>query len=73
MCENWIEERNGLGMVMALPFSWMWRNPEEVAERMQEEIVPLIRRGEELELRNKRRRIRRLVKMAKARQLKGQG
>lgn len=40
---------------------------------MQEEIVPLIRRGEELELRNKRRRIRRLVKMAKARQLKGQG
>lgn len=58
---------------MALPFSWMWRNPEEVAERMQEEIVPLIRRGEELELRNKRRRIRRLVKMAKARQLKGQG
>ena len=57
---------------MALPFSWMWRDPAEVAERMQEEIAPLIKRGEERELRNKRRRIRRLVKMAKARQLKGQ-
>lgn len=57
---------------MALPFSWMYRDPAEVAERMQEEIAPLLRRGEELELRNKRRRIRRLVKLAKARQLKGQ-
>lgn len=57
---------------MALPFSWMWRDPAEVIERIEEEIAPLIKRGEELELRNKRRRIRRLVKMAKARQLKGQ-
>lgn len=57
---------------MALPFSWMYRDPAEVAERMEEEIAPLLKRGEELELRNKRRRIRRLVKMAKARQLKGQ-
>lgn len=57
---------------MALPFSWMYRDPAEVVERMEEEIAPLIKRGEELELRNKRRRIRRLVKMAKARQLKGQ-
>lgn len=55
---------------MALPFSWMWRDPAEVVERVEEEIAPLIKRGEELELRNKRRRIRRLVKMAKARQLK---
>lgn len=55
-----------------LPFSWMYGDPAVVVERMQEEIAPLIRRGEELELRNKRRRIRRLVKMAKARQLKGQ-
>lgn len=57
---------------MALPFSWMYGDPANVAERMQSEIAPLIKRGEELELRNKRRRIRRLVKMAKARQLKGQ-
>lgn len=57
---------------MALPFSWMYRDPAEVAERMEEEIAPLLKRGEELELRNKRRRIRRLVKQAKARLLKGQ-
>lgn len=57
---------------MALPFSWMYRDPAEVCERMEEEIAPLLKRGAELELRNKRRRIRRLVKMAKARQLKGQ-
>lgn len=56
----------------ALPFSWMYGDPAMVAERMQSEIAPLIKRGEELELRNKRRRIRRLVKQAKARQLKGQ-
>lgn len=57
---------------MALPFSWMWRDPAEVVERVEEEIAPLLKRGEERELRNKRRRIRRLVKTAKARQLKGQ-
>lgn len=57
---------------MALPFAWMYGDPAMVAERMQDEIAPLIKRGEELELRNKRRRIRRLVKQAKARQLKGQ-
>lgn len=57
---------------MALPFSWMDGDPAVVAERMQEEIRPLLAKGEALELRNKRRRIRKLVKMAKARQLKGQ-
>jgi hypothetical protein len=57
---------------MALPFAWMYGDPAVVAERMESEIAPLIKRGEELELRNKRRRIRRLVKQAKARQLKGQ-
>jgi hypothetical protein len=57
---------------MALPFAWMYGDPAVVVERMESEIAPLIKRGEELELRNKRRRIRRLVKQAKARQLKGQ-
>lgn len=57
---------------MALPFAWMYRDPAEVAERMEEEIAPLLKRGESLELRNRRRRIRKLVKAAKARQLKGQ-
>ena len=57
---------------MALPFAWMYRDPAEVARRMEEEIAPKLRLGEERELRNRRRRIRALVKAAKARQLKGQ-
>lgn len=57
---------------MALPFAWMYRDPAEVAQRMEEEIEPKLRLGEERELRNRRRRIRALVKAAKARQLKGQ-
>jgi hypothetical protein len=56
----------------SLPFSWMWRNPEDVAERVEEQITPLLKAGAERELRNKRRRIRMLTRMAKARQLKGQ-
>jgi hypothetical protein len=57
---------------MALPFSWMYGDPAEVVERLQTEIAPQLKRAEDLELRNKRRRIRRLVKLAKARKLKGQ-
>lgn len=56
---------------MALPFAWMYRDPAEVHERM-EDLRPMLRRAEERELRNKRRRIRGLLKAAKARQLKGQ-
>jgi hypothetical protein len=56
---------------MALPFSWMYGDPAVVAERKEAEIAPLLKVGQERELRNKRRRIRRLVKQAKARQLKG--
>lgn len=55
----------------APPFAWMWRDPAEVAERM-EGLQEQLKRGEARELRNKRRRIRELVKQAKARQLKGQ-
>jgi hypothetical protein len=55
---------------MALPFAWMYRDPAEVHERM-EDLRKLIKVGEERELRNKRRRIRRLVKEAKAGKLKG--
>lgn len=56
---------------MSLPFAWMYRDPAEVYERM-EELRKQLKVGEERELRNKRRRIRALVKQAKARQLKGQ-
>lgn len=57
---------------MAMPFSWMYRDPAEVCERLEEEVYPALKVAQERELRNKRRRIRRLVKQAKARQLKGQ-
>ncbi len=55
----------------SLPFAWMYRDPAEVAERMEEEIRPLLKRGLELERRNNRRRIRAALKAAKRRQ-KGQ-
>ena len=55
-----------------VPFDWMWRDPAEVIERKEEEINPLLKIGAERELRNKRRRIRALVKAQKARQGKGQ-
>lgn len=55
-----------------VPFDWMWRDPAEVLERKEEEINPLLKIGMERELRNKRRRIRALVKAQKARKGKGQ-
>lgn len=53
------------------PFDWMWRDPAEVQERMEEEIQPLLDKGRERERRNNRRRIRKALKAAKARQAKG--
>lgn len=65
-------QRNGIEGLMALPFAWMYRDPAEVAERMEEEIAPKLKIGEQRDLRNRRRRIRALLKAAKARNLKGQ-
>ena len=50
------------------PFDWMWRDPAEVLERMEEKIQPLLDQGRERERRNNRRRIRQALKAAKARQ-----
>jgi len=50
------------------PFDWMWRDPAEVLDRMEEEIQPLLDKGRERERRNNRRRIRQALKAAKARQ-----
>ena len=50
------------------PFDWMWRDPAEVLDRMEEEIQPLLDQGRERERRNNRRRIRQALKAAKARQ-----
>lgn len=54
------------------PFDWMWRDPAQVQERLEAEIQPLLEKGRDLERRNNRRRIRKLLKEAKAMQSKGQ-
>jgi hypothetical protein len=59
-------------LMASVPFDWMWRDPAEVCERIEEEIAPLLKAGQERELRNKRRRIRALVRAQKERQGKGQ-
>lgn len=61
---------------MSMPqFAWMWRAPAESIDRLREMRARIDRAEKELrerELRHKRRRVRKLVKMAKARELKGQ-
>jgi hypothetical protein len=56
---------------MALPFSWMYQDPAIVVDRMRE-LLDRDKEFNERERKRKARRIRKLVKMAKARQLKGQ-
>ena len=59
----------------SLPFSWMWGDPSEVIDRlrpMQQRMATAEKEMKERDLRNKKRRIRKLVKQAKARLLKGQ-
>lgn len=56
---------------MALPFAWMYRDPAEVVDRLNE-FRALDRELQERERKRKARRIRQLVKKAKSRQLKGQ-
>lgn len=56
-------------------FSWMWGDPADCADRrrfLEERVAEAERDHAEIERRRKARRIRKLVKMAKARQLKGQ-
>ena len=55
-----------------LPFAWMYGDPAEVRERMEEEIEPMLKIEMEREVRNKRRSIRALVKGVKSGRLKGQ-
>lgn len=61
---------------MNVPFSWMWRDPAEVYDRlhaMKDRMAVAAKEMQERERRIKARRIRKLVKLAKARMLKGQG
>lgn len=59
----------------AAPFSWMWDDPAECVDRlrsMHERMAPAEKEFKERERTRKARRIRKLVKAAKARLLKGQ-
>ena len=56
---------------MALPFSWMYGDPAIVVERL-EQMREQEREFKERERRHKARRIRKLVKLALVRKLKGQ-
>lgn len=56
---------------MALAFSWMYGDPALVVDRMRE-LLGRDKEFKERERKRKAKRIRKLVKMAKARQLKGQ-
>lgn len=59
----------------SVPFSWMYRDPAEVLDRLrplQQRMADAEKQMRERERRIKRRRIKKLVKLAKARMLKGQ-
>lgn len=56
---------------MALMFSWQYGDPAEVVDRLRE-LRQVDSEFRERERKRKARRIRALVKKAKARQLKGQ-
>ena len=55
----------------ALPFAWMYGDPAEVVDRLRE-LRQLDEETRARERKRKARRIRKLVKAAMARQLKGQ-
>lgn len=60
----------------AVPFAWLWHDPAETLDRLRVVRARLEKADQALreqERRRKARRIRKLVKAAKARQLKGQG
>lgn len=59
----------------APPFAWLWCDPAETLDRLRatrERFEKADKVARELDRRRKARRIRKLVKLAKARQLKGQ-
>lgn len=56
-------------------FSWLYGDPAEVADRrrfMEERVAEAAREVQEMDRRRKARRIRKLLKLALSRQLKGQ-
>lgn len=57
------------------PFKWMWGDPADVMDRLRplrERLVQEEAMRKEIRRRKKARRIRHLVKLAMARELKGQ-
>lgn len=60
---------------MSVPFSWMWGDPAESFDRMRSlraRLEVAEREQKEHDRRRKARRIKKLVKQAMGRQLKGQ-
>lgn len=60
---------------MALPFSWLWGDPADSLDRLRttrDRIEKADKEYREREIKRRQRKIRALVKAAKARQLKGQ-
>lgn len=60
---------------MALPFSWLWGDPADSLDRLRavrERLAKSDKEYREREIKRRQRKIRALVKAAKARQLKGQ-
>ncbi|MER2537653.1 MAG: hypothetical protein ABTQ26_00275 [Azonexus sp.] len=60
----------------SVPFSWMWKDPALIADQligMRERMAIEEQRIKEQVRRKKQRHIRKLVKLAKAGQLKGEG
>ncbi len=60
----------------SVPFSWMWSDPALITDRligMRERMAQEERRLKEQERRRKARKIRSLVRLAKAGRLKGEG
>lgn len=60
----------------AVPFAWMWQDPAETLDRLRVVRARMEKADKDLreqERRRKARRIRKLLKAAKNRGLKGQG
>lgn len=60
---------------MSVPFSWLWGDPAENLDRLRVVRARLEKEDKafrEREIRRNQRRIRKLVKQAKNRELKGQ-
>lgn len=60
---------------MSVPFNWMWRDPAETLDRLRavrDRMEKEDKEFREREIKRNRKRIRKLLKQAQRRELKGQ-